>query len=106
MLRAARPHARFYGIQKSSSFRDPPHLLMAGKTPPLTFASPPYPRSHPYLIMDIELLPTVSLAPETNSLLIAPVELLADALRQTYLSKGDSSIPRKASAFSPYSTGA
>ncbi|MCX6674548.1 MAG: hypothetical protein NTY37_12310 [Methanothrix sp.] len=29
--------------------------------------------------MDIELLPTVSLLPETNSLLIAPVELLAKA---------------------------
>jgi hypothetical protein len=30
--------------------------------------------------MEIELLPTVSLLPETNSLLIAPVELLAGAL--------------------------
>ncbi|MFA6371176.1 MAG: hypothetical protein WCW68_00980 [Methanothrix sp.] len=30
--------------------------------------------------MDFELLPTVSLLPETNSLLIAPVELLAGAL--------------------------
>jgi hypothetical protein len=29
--------------------------------------------------MDFELLPTVSLPPETNSLLIAPVELLAKA---------------------------
>ena len=29
--------------------------------------------------MEIELLPTVSPAPETNSLLIAPVELLAKA---------------------------
>jgi hypothetical protein len=30
--------------------------------------------------MEIELLPTVSPAPETNSLLIAPVEMLAGAL--------------------------
>jgi|GEM_PF-1529097 len=30
--------------------------------------------------MEIELLPTVSLLPETNSLFIAPVELLAGAL--------------------------
>jgi hypothetical protein len=30
--------------------------------------------------MDIELLPTVSLLPETFSVLIAPVELLAGAL--------------------------
>jgi DNA polymerase I len=30
--------------------------------------------------MEIELLPTVSLLPETNSLLIAPVEMLAGTL--------------------------
>jgi DNA polymerase I len=30
--------------------------------------------------MEIELLPTVSLLPETNSLLVAPVELLTSAL--------------------------
>jgi len=30
--------------------------------------------------MDIELLPTVSLLSETNSLLIAPVEMLAGAI--------------------------
>jgi hypothetical protein len=30
--------------------------------------------------MDIELLPSVSLLTETNSLLIAPVEMLAGAL--------------------------
>ena len=34
----------------------------------------------PIPIMEIGLLPTVSLLPETNSLLIAPVELLAGAL--------------------------
>jgi len=47
---------------------------------PRPLASPSYPRSPPYPIMDFELLPTVSLLPETNSLLIAPVELLAGAL--------------------------
>ena len=30
--------------------------------------------------MEIELLPTVSLLPETFSVLVAPVEMLADAL--------------------------
>ena len=47
---------------------------------PRPLASPSYPRSPQFPIMDFELLPTVSLLPETNSLLIAPVELLAGAL--------------------------
>jgi hypothetical protein len=47
---------------------------------PRPLASPSYLQSHQSLIMEIELLPTVSLAPETNSLLIAPVELLAGAI--------------------------
>jgi hypothetical protein len=57
---------------------------MTGKMPLLTFAPPPClalisPQPLP-LSMDFELLPTVSLLPETFSVLIAPVELLAGAL--------------------------
>ena len=47
---------------------------------PRPLASPSYPQSHPYPIMEIELLPTVSLLPETFSVLIAPVEMLTGAL--------------------------
>ena len=39
-----------------------------------------YPRSHLFSLMEIELLPTVSLLPETFSVLIAPVEMLTGAL--------------------------
>jgi hypothetical protein len=50
---------------------------------PFTFAPPPclalISPQLPPLSMEIELLPTVSLLPETNSLLIAPVEMLAKA---------------------------
>ena len=46
---------------------------------PRPLASPSYPQSHPSLIMEIELLPTVSLPPETISVLVAPVEMLANA---------------------------
>ena len=35
---------------------------------------------HPVLYMEIELLPTVSLLPETFSVLVAPAELLAGAI--------------------------
>ena len=47
---------------------------------PRPLASPSYPQSHPSLIMDLELLPIVSLLPETFSVLIAPLELLTGAL--------------------------
>ena len=47
---------------------------------PRPLASPSYPQSHLFSIMEIELLPTVSLLPETFSVLVAPVEMLADAL--------------------------
>ena len=52
--------------------------------PSFTFAPPPClvlisPQLLP-LSMDFELLPTVSLLPETFSVLIAPVEMLAGAL--------------------------
>jgi hypothetical protein len=54
-----------------------PHLLFIFAPPPCLALISPEP---PIFIMEIELLPTVSLLPETNSLLIAPVELLAGAL--------------------------
>jgi len=38
------------------------------------------PRSPPVLIMEIQLLPAVSLLPETLSVLVAPEEMLARAL--------------------------
>ena len=52
--------------------------------PSLTFAPPPclalISPQPLFSIMDIELLPTVSLLPETFSILVAPVELLAGAI--------------------------
>jgi hypothetical protein len=47
---------------------------------PRPLASPSYPRSPPFSIMEIELLPTVSLLPETFSVLVSPVELMTGAL--------------------------
>jgi hypothetical protein len=38
------------------------------------------PKSYSYSIMEIELHPAVSLLPETFNVLIAPVEMLVDAL--------------------------
>ena len=43
-------------------------------------ASPSYPHSLLFSIMDIEFLPTVSLLPETFRALVAPVEMLAGAI--------------------------
>jgi hypothetical protein len=47
---------------------------------PRSLASLSYPQSHLFSIMEIELHPAVSLAPETFSVLVAPVEVLAEAL--------------------------
>jgi hypothetical protein len=47
---------------------------------PRPLASPSYPQSHLFSIMEIELCPAVSLLPETFNVLVAPVELMAGAL--------------------------
>jgi hypothetical protein len=47
---------------------------------PRPLASSSYPQSTLFSIMEIELLPTVSMLPETFSVLVAPVEMLAGAL--------------------------
>ena len=54
--------------------------IIATSLSPRPLASPSYPQSHSYPIMEIELHPAVSLLPETFSVLIAPVEMLAGAL--------------------------
>ncbi len=63
------------------------HYAFILRIAPFTFAPPPCialisPGSthiHPYPIIEIELHHAVSLAPETNSLMVAPVEVLAVA---------------------------